>query len=292
MDSPPLVIGSDSAVSAEDANPPAVPVHQRAALAETRWGRLLLQLFGIAVVLGVWEGTSRFGLVDSSELPPPSEVAQRFWELLGTSSFWEAVRFTLTSWAIGLLIGSAVGVALGVVIGGSESVWRALRPTLEFLRPLPGVALLPMALLTWGVTTSSDVFLVAFGTVWIMVMQTIYGMRDLDDVALQTAKSFRLTRRDRLRFVTIPSALPYIATGLRISSSAALIIAVTAELIIGTPGLGNAIGLAQAASVVGDMFALIFATGLLGVCINVLFTRFERHFLHWHRSQRIERGEA
>jgi ABC-type nitrate/sulfonate/bicarbonate transport system permease component len=165
-------------------------------------------------------------------------------------------------------------------------VWRALRPSIEFLRPVPGVALIPVAILLWGQSTQSDVALVAFGTTWLMLVQTIYGARATDELTLQTARSFGVGPLGRLRWVLLPSALPYIATGLRICSAAALIVAVTAELVIGTPGIGNLLGEAQRGVQYERMYALVLAAGLLGIAVHLLFASLERYFLKWHESQR------
>ena len=131
-------------------------------------------------------------------------------------------------------------------------------------------------------------FLAAFAATWPLLMQTLYGVQDVDPVATDTARSFGFSRPQRLLRVTLPSAVPYIATGVRISAAVALILVVTAELVIGAPGLGREINLARQGGGVDLMYALILATGLLGWGVNVLFTRVERRVLHWHPSQRVE----
>ena len=118
-------------------------------------------------------------------------------------------------------------------------------------------------------------------------MQTLYGVQDVDPVATDTARSFGFGRTQRLWRVTLPSAVPYIATGIRISAAVALILVVTAELVIGAAGLGREINLARQGQNVDLMYALILATGVLGVAVNMLFTRLERRVLHWHPSQRL-----
>ncbi len=117
-------------------------------------------------------------------------------------------------------------------------------------------------------------------------MQTLYGVQDVDPVATDTARSFGFGRASRLLRVTLPSAVPYIATGVRISAAVSLILCVTAELIIGAAGLGREINLARQGGAVDLMYALIVATGLLGWAMNAGFTRVERRVLHWHPSQR------
>jgi ABC-type nitrate/sulfonate/bicarbonate transport system permease component len=134
----------------------------------------------------------------------------------------------------------------------------------------------------------SKVFLVVFAASWPLLIQTLYGVRDVDPVAVDTARAYGLSRSTRFFRLTLPSALPYIATGLRISSATALILAVTAELVIGSPGLGAEIAVAEASGATALVYALIGATGLLGWVLNGAFSRFERRLLHWHASQRRE----
>jgi ABC-type nitrate/sulfonate/bicarbonate transport system permease component len=180
----------------------------------------------------------------------------------------------------------AVGVPLGIAIGSKPLVYRALRVPIEFLRPIPSVALIPLVVLVLGVGLDSKVLLVFIAALWPLLIQTIYGIQDADPVALETARAFRLGRLRSLTGVTFPGAVPYIATGLRISSSVALVLAVTAELVMGSEGLGHAIGLAGEGGAVELMYALIVVTGVVGLCLNSVFTRVEHRVLHWHASTR------
>jgi ABC-type nitrate/sulfonate/bicarbonate transport system permease component len=193
---------------------------------------------------------------------------------------------TLQGWALGLGIATLVAVPLGLLIGFNQYVYRGLRPIIEFLRPIPSVALIPLAILAFGTGLQSKVFLAAFAATWPLLIQAVYGVRDLDPIQRETARSFRISRRDRLLHVSLPGAIPYIATGLRISSATALILAVTAELVIGAPGLGRAINTARAGGVPDLMYALTIATGLLGWALNSIMVRLERRVLHWHPSHR------
>jgi ABC-type nitrate/sulfonate/bicarbonate transport system permease component len=193
---------------------------------------------------------------------------------------------TLSGWAGGLGIATVLGVPLGIAIGSSRTVYRATRTLIEFLRPVPSVALIPVAILVYGAGLESKVFLAAFAAFWQLLVQTVYGVQDVDPVATDTARSFGFSRRERLQRVALPSALPYIATGLRIASSVALILAVTAELVIGSQGLGRQINIARSGGNVELMYALIIATGLLGWLLNGFFLAVERRALHWHESQR------
>ena len=175
---------------------------------------------------------------------------------------------------------------VGLALGFNEVLYYAARPVVEFLRPVPSVALIPLAILIYGTGLQSKVFLVAFAATWPLLIQTIYGARDLDPLQLETARSFRVRRTDRILRVTLMGAVPYIATGLRIASATALILAITAELIIGSEGLGRAINIARQGGAVDQMYALIVTTGLLGWALNSLYAAGERRVLHWHPSQR------
>jgi len=157
---------------------------------------------------------------------------------------------------------------------------------IEFLRPIPSAALIPLLFLTLGTTLKSEIFLATFGAFWPLLVQTMYGVRDIDPVAVDTARSFQLTRNERLFRVTVPSALPYIMTGVRISSTVALILAFTAELFMGTPGLGQRLNYVETFGLNDQIYALALATGFLGVAIHFAVSAVERRVLRWHPSQR------
>lgn len=243
---------------------------------------------GLLAVLAVFELLSRAELINSRFFPPISAMLARLVEEAGTADFWTAVANTLEGWAIGLAIACAVAIPVGIVVGSTPLLYRALRGVIEFLRPIPSVALIPLAVLVYGSGLESKVFLASFAATWPLLMQTLYGVQDVDPVASDTARSFGFSRTARLIRVTLPSAVPYIATGVRISAAVALILVVTAELVIGAPGLGRQINLARQGSNVELMYALILATGLLGMAVNALFARVEQRVLHWHPSQRGE----
>jgi ABC-type nitrate/sulfonate/bicarbonate transport system permease component len=241
---------------------------------------------GLLAVLALFELLARTELINPRFFPPVSEMIARLAEEAGTGGFWSAVGNTLQGWALGLGIACAIAVPVGIVVGSSPLLYRALRGVIEFLRPIPSVALIPLAVLVYGSGLESKVFLAAFAATWPLLIQSIYGVRDLDPVQRETARSFGIPLKDRLFKVSLPAAIPYIATGLRISSATALVLAVTAELVIGAPGLGRAINTARAGGVPDLMYALTIATGLLGWGLNVVLSWVERRALHWHPSHR------
>src|SRR5829696_5377157 len=245
-----------------------------------------LPWLSVAAVLVLFEILPRIGILPRDHFPPISETLSTLFEQLGESSFWDAVWNTLQGWALGLGIATALAIPLGIVIGSSRLFYRAMRGLIEFLRPIPSVALIPLAILIYGTGLQSKVFLAAFASFWQLIVATLYGVQDVDPVATDTARSFGFSRRQRLLRVTLPSAVPYIATGLRIASAVSLILTVTAELVIGSAGLGRSINVARSGGNEELMYALIISTGVLGVLLNGIFVRAERRVLHWHPSQR------
>jgi ABC-type nitrate/sulfonate/bicarbonate transport system permease component len=268
---------------------PPVAGRRRRALRLPRWA---LGWVSVLCVLAIFELLSRSEVLPSRYFPPMSDTLARLAEELGTSSFWSDLGHTIEGWAIGLGLAFVVAVPLGVAIGSSWVLFRALRPIVEFLRPVPSVALIPLAVLIYGTGLQTKVFLVVYASFWPILLQVLYGMRSVDPVALDTARSFRLGRGQRLLQVTLPSTVPYLATGVRISSSVALVLAVTAELVVGAPGIGRTITAAQAGGNVELMYALIIVAGLLGWGLNTIFRRVERRVLHWHPSQRGPGGAS
>ncbi|SNY48540.1 ABC transporter permease [Paractinoplanes atraurantiacus] len=250
--------------------------------------KALLGLSGLAGLLLVIELLPRLGLVDDSYLPPTSEIAAALADELGTTAFWQAVGDTLTGWAIGLLIAVVAGVLIGIVVGAVPVLRAATASTIEFLRPIPSVALIPLAVLLYGTGLGSVLLLVVYASFWQVLVQVLYGVADVDPIADETARSFRFSTWARIRNVLWPTALPYVFTGIRLAASVALVLAVTAELVIGAPGLGKLIAVAQTSGAVPDMYALIAVTGLLGVAINLAARVFERRSLSWHQSVRGE----
>jgi ABC-type nitrate/sulfonate/bicarbonate transport system permease component len=252
-------------------------------------GRSLLGLAGLAGLLVLVEVLPRAGLVSGTYLPPASRILAALATEAATGAFWAAVGDTLTAWAIGLAVAVVAGVAAGVLIGAVPVLRAVTASTVEFLRPIPSVALIPLAVLLYGTDLGSTLLLVIYAAFWQVLVQVLYGVADVDPVADDTARSFRFSAWARIRHVLWPTALPYVFTGIRLAASVALILAVTAELVIGAPGLGAVIAVAQTSDAIPTMYALIVVTGLLGVTINLAARYAERHFLAWHQSVR---GEA
>jgi ABC-type nitrate/sulfonate/bicarbonate transport system permease component len=210
--------------------------------------------------------------------------------MLKTGEFWRNFAYTVRGWALGLAIATVLAVPIGILLGASDLAGRAFRVPIEFLRPIPSAVLIPLLFLTLGPSLKSEVFLAAFGAFWPLLVQTMYGVRDVDPLALDTGRSFGLGQVERLYRITLPSSVPYVATGVRISSTVSLILAFTAELFMGIPGLGQKVNVASSFGENNQVYAYAIAVGFLGLAIHLAFSALERRALRWHPSQ--QRGIA
>jgi ABC-type nitrate/sulfonate/bicarbonate transport system permease component len=235
----------------------------------------------ILALLVVCELAVRAGLFDARHLPPPTEIGSALADRLGDPALAEEVARTLQGWALGLVLACALALPLGIAIGSSRVFYRLMRGPIELLRPVPSVAFLPLIVLTLGSGLEAKVFLVAFAAFWPLLVHAIYGVRDIDPQLLETTRSLGLGPFTRFSRVIVPAAMPYLVTGLRIASSFALILAITAEIVVGTPGLGQAINLARTGGATADMYGLIVVAGIVGWAINEALSRLERRLLPW-----------
>ncbi|HIY85801.1 MAG TPA: ABC transporter permease subunit [Candidatus Yaniella excrementavium] len=221
-------------------------------------------------------------------MPPASEAIADLFTKFGDPVFWVAVWDTMVAWFLGMLIAVVSAAVLGFIIGSSPFLRKFTNSTIEFLRPVPSVALIPLAVLVFGVGIESALLLIVYACFWQVLIQVLYGVADVDVVAMDTAKSYGMGRLARVRYVVFPTALPYLMTGIRLAAAVALILAITAQLIIGTPGLGAEIARAQSGGAYMSMYSLVLATGMLGVIVNIVFRAIERQILSWHTSIRSE----
>jgi ABC-type nitrate/sulfonate/bicarbonate transport system permease component len=247
---------------------------------------------GIALVI-VWEYAAR--KAGSIFFPAPSEILHRAATLwlsgppqrlfLSDSVFQDVIPSLfrlLGGWALAVLI----GVPLGILIGRSRNLWDLVNPVLQFLRAIPGPALIPIFIILLGTESTMRVTLIAFGSVWPILLNTIEGTRTVDPVQLDTVQAFRIPRHARLWRIVLPAALPKIFAGMRVSLALAVILMVVSELVASTSGIGYRIQNAQIMFLLTDMWCGIVLLALIGYTLNWLFLKFEGRVLGWHRGAR------
>jgi ABC-type nitrate/sulfonate/bicarbonate transport system permease component len=247
-----------------------------------------LGLIGLVTFAAVLEVGPRIGVVPSEYAPPTSEIFRALGREVRRDQFWTALVDTLQTWGLGLAIAVALGVAIGVILGMVTLLRQTTATTIEFLRPIPSVALIPLVSLLYGPTVKSALILVVYAAFWQVLIQVLHGVADVDPIARDTARAYRLGRWARIRYLVWPTALPYVVTGVRLAAAVALILAITGELVIGSPGLGKEIETARLSNAVSTVYALVVVTGLLGVLANLATRAVERRVLAWHPAARLE----
>jgi ABC-type nitrate/sulfonate/bicarbonate transport system permease component len=248
--------------------------------------RGLNNAIGFFLLAALWEAAPRLGLINASFFPPLSVVLVELVGLLVTQEFWDYFLSTLRTWALGLVLATAAGVLVGLAIGLLPGARKYTHSTIEFLRPIPSVSLIPAVILIFGSRYQSGVILIVYAAFWQVLLQMLYGLNDIDAVARDTARSFRFSRLGFIRHLAWPTLLPFLFTGVRLAASIALVLAVTAEMVIGTFGIGRGIVIAQNSNASALAYALVIVTGLMGVAINVAAREIEKRVLRWHPSVR------
>ena len=247
---------------------------------------LITRLLCMAVLLAAWEALVVAGVLSTDAVAKPTDILRVLGALVGTGAFWSSIGDTLRSWAIGLAISLLIALPAGLLFGASSIAYRMSRFTIDFLRTIPPVALLPLALLLYGATEQMALLLIVVGSVWPVVLMTMYGVHQVDPVTRDVARAYRLGRRDRIFSVILPSAAPFIATGVRIAATMSLLLAIGAELLGGAPGIGNSIAVAQQTPDIPTMYAFVVVAALLGVGLNLAMVNIEGRVLAWHPSHR------
>jgi ABC-type nitrate/sulfonate/bicarbonate transport system permease component len=234
----------------------------------------------------------RIGIISPNYLPPFSEIMVALFKEMTTATFWTALSDTLEAWAIGLVISVVAGVVIGIAIGSSRILRTLTHSTIEFLRPIPSVALIPLAVLLFGSQIQSTLVLVIYASFWQVLIQVLYGVQDVDPVARETARCYGLGTWAQIRFVTWPTTLPYLMTGIRLAAAVALILVITSEVAIDTQGLGKQISDTESGGAVAIMYAYIIVAGIIGVIVNLGARALERRVLVWHPSVRLDAAET
>jgi ABC-type nitrate/sulfonate/bicarbonate transport system permease component len=227
-----------------------------------------------------------FDLGDS--IAAPSAALRALGEALWSGNLSGEIATTLESFVQGLALAVVAGVVLGLAIGSSRTLLDALAGVIEFLRPIPAVALIPLAILVFGLGVPMRRFVIAYAAVWPILINTLYGVLGGDRLLHDVARTSGATTAGTLLRVTLPAALPGIATGIRVSAAAALQVGVTAEYLTGTDGIGAYMQSQQLAFNIPELYAAIVLVGMLGYLIHVALRVAEQRVVFWVGEARME----
>jgi NitT/TauT family transport system permease protein len=228
----------------------------------------------IALVVLAEIGARAHGPSDS--IAPPSAIVAAFFEALGDGSLAEATRDTLASAFAGLAVGGAIGLALGVALGAIRPLNQAMEAAIELVRPIPSVALVPIALVALGFGYRLEISIVAYACVWPLLLLTRAAVAGVEPGLIEVARALRLGPLARVFKIVVPAALPRIFVAFRLAAGVALIVAVTVEIAVNPIGLGAAIMTAGQALRPELMLAYLAWIGVVGFTLNALLVFAQR----------------
>lgn len=255
-----------------------------------RFGESTAYALGLPILLlviwGVWSSIS-----PAPFFPSPLVIAEAFVDTWVGPAFVQDVLPSLGRLAISIVLAVVLGIAAGTVIGLVRWLRELLEPIFEFFRAVPPPVLIPIVAVLVGANDTMKVVVMVTGAVWPVLLNTIEGVRATDSVMTETARSFALTRGERLRFLVLPAASPRIMTGVRQCLSIALILMVISEMFFSSSGLGYQIVFFQRNYLIAEMWSGIVLLGLIGVLLAVIFGFAERRVLRWyHGIKEVERA--
>lgn len=251
---------------------------------KTRTAHLPQAVAGLAtivVLLVALEAAVRAGAVNAAIVPPPTVVVQKLAAILSAGAFLKPLGQTLYLLAVSYVIGCVLAIGLGLLMGRYRFVEGLFEPLVEFLRPLPKPALLPPLILFLGLGDPMKITVVSLGVFFPVLINTVQGVRGTDPVLLDVGRTFQHGQAAAVRKIVLPSALPLILAGMRVSLGLALVLVIIAEMMASTGGIGFLVIDMQRSFRSADMYAWIVILGVLGYALNALFVRLERRLIHW-----------
>ena len=246
--------------------------------------RALLESAGLLVlIVALWWLASHLQWVSKVFLPTPEAAAAALVEGLSGGELAAFTGATVSRMLMGWLLASVLGVGLGALIGSSATARAWVGPTLEFVRPLPASAIMPLAISIFGLSSNMVLAVVGFGAMWPVLLATVHGLAQVHVRLREVSAGLQLSPLDFVVKIGLPNALPDILAGMRLSLTVALIVTVVGEMIASQAGLGQAILLAARSFRASELFAGVALLGAIGFASNSLLAVLERRFLMWQK---------
>ncbi|TNC12939.1 ABC transporter permease subunit [Methylobacterium terricola] len=258
-----------------------------------RWSeRELIVLSWLAPLLFAlaWEALCRFGGVNPQVMPAPSAVLATAWTLVADGSLFVHLGYSLLRAATGFLIGGGIGFGLGLIVGFSRLAEALLDRSIQMIRAIPFLALLPLVIVWFGVDEAGKIFLVSLGVLFPIYINTVLGIRQVDPKLLEVAKVTGLSLRGRIAKIILPGAMPSILTGVRYALAVAWLALVIAETIATTKGIGFLAMDAREFLQTNVIVLTIVIYAAIGVIADGIARALERRLLAWHPNYAKEEG--
>jgi sulfonate transport system permease protein len=238
------------------------------------------------LLIAVWQLSSQLGWLSSRILPEPWAVAKAFWSLAESGELWVHLRTSLWRAATGFAIGSGLGLALGLLTGSFRSAETLLDTTLQMVRNIPALALIPLVILWFGIDETAKLFLLAVGVFFPVYLNTFHGIRSADQGLIEMARSYGLSGWPLYRDVILPAALPSILVGVRFSLGLVWVLLIVAETISAQAGIGYMTMNAREFLQTDVVLVGILLYALLGKAADLVSRGLEKHFLRWNPAYR------
>lgn len=265
---------------------------------------ILSKLKGVwvpALVVIAWELIVRGGWVNPQVLPAPSAVLAKWYQYLLPLEVYNPAQGSRWGWYLsgelprdlwesfyrilmGFAIGAGLALPMGLLMGASRHIYDYLNPLVQVLRPIPPIAYIPLAILWFGLGNPPAVFLIALGAFFPVLMNTIVGVRAVDNIYIRVGKNLGAGPVLMFRKIIVPAAMPYILSGIRIGIGTGFICMIVAEMIAVNNGLGYRILEAREYFWSDKIIAGMFTIGLLGLAIDTVVSRLNNYLLRWHRG--------
>lgn len=242
------------------------------------WPRLASPI----VVLLLWEAAGRVGLTNPHLLPAPSRVFVDIYELIVSRELFGAFTASMVRVVSGFLIAVVVGVILGILMARFKLAEDFIDPLVELVRPISPLAILPLAILWFGIGDASKIFLIALSCSFPVLLNTYAGVKSIDVALIRAARSLGANQSEVIRRIILPGSLPTILTGVRISWGIALIVIIASEMVGAVNGLGFMVLDAQQTFKVERVFSGIFVIGAVGFITDRLLRWFRKAITPWH----------
>lgn len=231
------------------------------------------------ILIALWEIGARVGTLPPDTMSQPSQIVAAGWEVLRDGTLLIATAQTFETALLGLALGAAIGIIIGSLIGLSPALEAIVGPTLDTIRPIPSVALIPLALLIYGFGVRMEVLVVSFASVWPILIVTVSAVRGIEPRLIEVARMLEMPPLKRLQRIILPAALARIAVGIRVSAGVALVVAVTVEIVLNPQGLGYNMIIAAQSLRPDLMWAELMWVGLAGWAFNTLLLTVDRRWL-------------
>lgn len=240
----------------------------------TSIGKSMLFSLGLPLLLIlIWQFFGDFGILNTKIFPTPKNICKTAIQMLGNGIIQKDVVISLKRIIQGYFIGASIGILIGIFLGLNKIAEKSARTLIGFLRPIPIMAMVPFFILWLGIGEISKIALIALGTFWPVMINTMSGIKDVNVKFIEVAKIFNKSKFTIITKVVLPAARPFIFTGLRLGASSALSCVVVAEMFAASKGIGFRISFAREMGQPDVMFADIVVISIIGALIDAIFLK-------------------